>query len=56
MAYASITIEGGLFPADLLDDIATGQAEGQRAGDFRLDGNRCLADEIQSAFSDARIY
>ena len=56
MAYVSITIEGGLFPADLLDDIATGEAEGQRASDFRLEGNRRLADEIQSAFSDARIY
>ena len=55
MAYASITVEGGLFPSDLLDRIATGDAEGQRPGDFGLDGRR-LPDEIQSAFSDARSF
>lgn len=31
MAYTAINIEGGLFTSDLLDDIATGNAEGQKA-------------------------
>ena len=56
MAYASLIVEGGLFPSDLLDRIATGDAEGQRAADFGIDGSRRLADEIQSAFSDARSF
>jgi hypothetical protein len=56
MAYASVAVEGGLFPSDLLDRIATGDAEGQRAGDFGINGSRRLADEIQSAFSDARSF
>lgn len=55
MAYASITVEGGLFPADLLDKIASGDAPGQRPADFSLEGAR-LADEMQSAFSDARAF
>jgi hypothetical protein len=56
MAYTSITVEGGIFPADLLDQIAAGDAEGQAAKDFGLDGSRRLPDAIQGAFSDARAY
>lgn len=56
MAYTSITVEGGLFPSDLLDRVASGDATGQRVGDFGIDGHRRLADEIQSAFSDARSF
>ena len=56
MGYTAVTVEGGLFPSDLLDRIATGKAEGQRPGDFGLDGSRQLVDEIQSAFSDARSF
>lgn len=55
MAYASIIVEGGLFPSDLLDQIAAGDAAGQKAADFGLGGGR-LADEMQSAFSDARAF
>jgi len=55
MAYTSIAVEGGLFPSDLLDRIATGDAPGQREADFRLDGGR-LSAEIQGAFSDIRSY
>jgi hypothetical protein len=55
MTYASVTVEGGLFPSDLLDKIASGDVEGQKPADFRLEGGR-LADEIQSAFSDARAF
>ncbi|NVM22774.1 MAG: N-6 DNA methylase [Desulfobacterales bacterium] len=58
MPYVSVAIEGGLFPPDLLDRIAAGDASlsGQKASDFGLNGTRRLTDEIQSAFSDARSY
>jgi hypothetical protein len=54
MAYVAITIEGGLFPADLLDRLAAGVGDGQRAEDFGVSGR--LGDEVQSAFSDARTF
>jgi len=58
MAYVSISVEGGLFPSDLLDRIAVGGSDlpGQKAADFGLNGTRRLTDEIQSAFSDSRSY
>ena len=55
MAYASVIVEGGLFPADLLESIATGDAHGQRAADFGIAAGR-LTDAIQSAFADARSH
>ncbi len=55
MAWATITVEGGLFAPDLLDQISDGQGQGQRPEDFGLEGGR-LSDEIQSAFSDAQSY
>jgi hypothetical protein len=56
MAYTSISIEGGLFPAELLDQIARGDTnlKGQKAENFNLK-NR-ITDETQSAFSAARDY
>jgi N-6 DNA Methylase len=57
MAYSSIVVEGGLFPADLLERVAAGNMAGQAAKDFVLDGQPPVArltDEIQSAFSDVR--
>ncbi|MEK6208035.1 MAG: type IIL restriction-modification enzyme MmeI [Chloroflexota bacterium] len=56
MAYTSIEIEGALFPSDLLDRIATGEADGQRVGDFGLPGGSRLSEEVQGAFSDVRAY
>ena len=58
MSYATINIEGGLFPPDLLDRISAGNGEikGQAAGDFGLPSSRQLLDEIQRSFSDARLY
>ncbi len=49
-----VAVEGGLLPPDLLDRIAAGDAEGQDAAAFGLNGNRRLIDEVQRAFSDAR--
>ena len=56
MAYTAVISEGGLFASDLLDRIASGEAEGQRAADFGIDGGRRLIDETQSAFADARSF
>jgi hypothetical protein len=57
MSYATITIEGGFFPSDLLDRIASNPQDvpGQSPKDFGLPGKR-LTDEIQSLFSDAQSY
>ena len=55
MSYASVVVEGGLFPADLLDNIATGDISGQRPADFGDAAGR-LTDAIQSAFADARAH
>ena len=55
MPYFAINVEGGLFPAELLDDIAAGTATLPEASALGGDGRR-LTDEIQSAFSDARSY
>ncbi len=58
MSYATISIEGGLFPPDLLERVATGEdsIKGQETRDFALTANRRLSDEIQRSFSDARVY
>ena len=58
MSYATINIEGGLFPPDLLDRIAAADADvrGQASGDFGLPPGRRLPDEIQKSFSAARSY
>ncbi len=54
MAYTAVALEGGFFPADLLERIASGEADGQRPDDFGQGGR--LSDEIQAAFSDLRTY
>jgi len=57
MAYTAINIEGGMFPPDLLDEIGAGQVtNGQKPSDFGIGGNRRITDEIQSAFSDSRVF
>lgn len=56
MAYSSIEVEGALFPPDLRDRIAAGEADGQRLEDFGLPRGGRLSDEVQSAFSDVRAY
>jgi hypothetical protein len=57
MAYTAINIEGGMFPPDLLDEIGAGEVtDGQKPADFGLSGNRRITDEIQSAFSDSRVF
>jgi hypothetical protein len=55
MSRATINVEGGLLPDDLLEKIADGSAPGQRAADFGVTSGR-LSDEIMRAFSDAQSY
>lgn len=54
MTFTAFRSEGGLLPADILDQIATGSRAGQRPIDFGLDKNRRLTDEIAAAWADAR--
>lgn len=58
MPYTSITVEGGLFPAEVLDKIARGDAEvkGQKPADFGIKPGLRVTDDIQSALSAARSY
>ena len=58
MSYTTISIEGGLFPPDLLERISLGDGgiKGQATGDFGLPPSRRLLDEMQRSFSDARKY
>ncbi|NOK64366.1 MAG: SAM-dependent DNA methyltransferase [Chloroflexi bacterium AL-N10] len=56
MSFTTITSEGNLIPADLLEQITQGEADGQRPQDFGLDKSRRLTDEIATAWSDARAY
>ena len=56
MAFSSVVVEGGMFPPDLLDLIATGHAGGQNASDFDLGGSQRVTDEIQAAFSETNLH
>lgn len=56
MAYSAVAVEGGIFPADLLDRITAGETAGQRPEDFGLKSGQRLSDEMQAAFSDMRSY
>ena len=56
MPYPCVHIEGALILADMIDDIATGQATGQTNVDFGLPKNARLTDEIAAAWADARAY
>jgi hypothetical protein len=52
----AIRTEGGLIPADILEQIATDKAIGQRPQDFALPSTVRLADEMATAWGDARAY
>lgn len=56
MNLNTIRSEGALVPADLLEEVHTGSAPGQRAADFGLNGKVRLIDEIAAAWSDAKAY
>lgn len=52
--FPCLNIEGGLFAADLIDQIADGTAQGQKPADFKLSPRTYLTDEIAAAWTDAR--
>jgi hypothetical protein len=54
MNTTCIKIEGGLLAPDFLETIA--DAEGQKPGDFGIEGRRTLVDEVSSLWSDVRSY
>jgi hypothetical protein len=53
-SFPSIRIEGGLLGPELLDQIVSGDVQGQKAEHFGLEARRNLTDEIAAIFSDAR--
>ncbi|HWQ13699.1 MAG TPA: N-6 DNA methylase [Roseiflexaceae bacterium] len=54
MPYTTITTEGGLLPADILDAVAAGELPGQRPEDFGLDRTRLLSDRISATWQAVR--
>jgi hypothetical protein len=56
MAFTCVHSEGGLIPADLLEEIAAGETRGQSAVDFGLPRGARLTDEIAAVWADARAY
>ncbi|RMF29409.1 MAG: hypothetical protein D6759_13900 [Chloroflexi bacterium] len=56
MNTTAVLTEGGLISADILEQIAAGEAQGQRPQDFGLPRTARLADEIATAWGDARAY
>jgi len=53
--YPSLRIEGGLIGSDIIDQIADGEAPGQKPGDFGLKG-QSLMDEIAAVWAEARKH
>jgi hypothetical protein len=56
MNFQTIHSEGSLITADLLAQVQTGEAVGQKSSDFGLNGKIRLIDEIAACWSDAKAY
>ena len=56
MSFPTLQIEGGLIPADIIDEIVSGDAFGQAPEDFGSERQARLSDEIASSWADARAY
>jgi hypothetical protein len=56
MSFTTIVSEGNLIPADLLAQIAAGEAEGQQPADFGFEKARRLSDEIAAAWADVKVF
>jgi hypothetical protein len=56
MNLTTVTSEGNLIPAEILDAIAAGEAAGQKPADFGLDPARRLTDEIAAVWTEVRDY
>ncbi|QNP51460.1 hypothetical protein H9L05_15730 [Hymenobacter qilianensis] len=57
MRFPTIQIEGAILSAELLDQLESGAAAGQKPTDFGLPlGNKLVKDEILRAWADANDY
>ena len=56
MTFLTVQSEGSLISADMLSEIYYGEAIGQRANEFGLNGKIRLTDEIAASWSDARAF
>jgi len=56
MNFTAIQSEGSLISADLLSQIQSAEAVGQKSSDFGLNGKVRLIDEIAACWSDAKAY
>lgn len=56
MNFSTIQSEGSLISADLLAEIASGVAPGEKPSDFGLSNPTELNNEIAASWSDARAY
>jgi hypothetical protein len=54
--FPCLNIEGGLFAADLIDQIGDGTVQGQKPADFKLSPRTYLTDEIAAVWTDARSF
>jgi len=56
MKFNTIQSEGSLISAEIISEIYSGEANGQKANDFALDKNIRLTDEIAACWADAKAY
>jgi len=56
MKLTTIQSEGSLISAEILAEIYSGEAIGQKAKDFSLDKNVRLTDEIAACWADAKAF
>ncbi|MBC7231337.1 MAG: N-6 DNA methylase [Actinobacteria bacterium] len=54
--FPSLKVEGGLLSFDLIEDIAEGEAPGQKPADFGLPAKAHFLDEVADAWAAARRY
>lgn len=54
--FSCLRLEGGLISADLIDKIASGEADGQKPQDFGISANRAIIDEIAASWNDVCSY
>ena len=50
-SFPSIRIEGGLLGPELLDQVVSGEVQGQKPEHFGLESRRNLTDEIAAVFA-----
>ena len=56
MKLTTIQSEGSLISVEILSEIYSGEAIGQKAKDFALDKNVRITDEIAACWADAKAF